>query len=99
MSWSGAPPRGVLHPSAGGVAVRRGFSLIELLISLGVIAVLLGILLPALATSRARAGLLAFQVNQRECANIILLYTHDAAGLFPSYGVEKTMRATPLRKA
>ena len=57
------------------------------------IAVLLGILLPALATSRARAGLLAFQVNQRECANIILLYTHDAAGLFPSYGVEKTMRA------
>jgi prepilin-type N-terminal cleavage/methylation domain-containing protein len=49
-----------------------GFTLLELLVTLGVVSILLAILLPTLARSRERAHVLAVQVNQRECANIIL---------------------------
>lgn len=69
----------------------RAFTLVELLVTIAVIAVLLGILLPALAAARRSAGSIALQSNQRESGRLLSLYSADHDGLFPSYGLPGTM--------
>ena len=57
--------------------VRRGFSLLELLVVIGVIAVLLALLLPALARARAAARRTQDLSNQREIARALTSYATD----------------------
>jgi len=74
----------------------RGFSMIELLVTIAVIAVLMSVLLPTLAASQRTAVRAAFLANQREAARIVRVYAMDYKDTFPSWGIEKTNLA-PLK--
>lgn len=69
---------------------RTGFTLVEVLVSVGVIAVLIGFLLPALLGARRQAERIELLANQRESLLLIFAYAHDHNNLFPSFGMERT---------
>lgn len=62
---------------------RRGFTLIELLVVIAVIALLIGILLPALGKARESARTLKCTVNQKQIALALSSYANDYKQLFP----------------
>src|SRR5688572_32020950 len=62
---------------------RRGFTLVELLVVIGIIALLISILMPALAAARAQANRLACATNVRTLAQVALQYAHDNKGYIP----------------
>jgi prepilin-type N-terminal cleavage/methylation domain-containing protein len=62
---------------------RSGFTLVELLVVIGIIALLISILMPALAAARAQANRLACATNVRTLAQVALQYAHDNKGYIP----------------
>lgn len=60
-----------------------GFSLVELLVVVAVIALLIGILMPALSRARAAARSIACLNNLRSFGEAVALYQHDFDGFFP----------------
>jgi prepilin-type N-terminal cleavage/methylation domain-containing protein len=73
---------------------RKGFTLVELLVVIGIIALLISILLPALSKARATAQRAACLSNEKQIINAILLYTTDNKGLLP--GPSMPMVLDPL---
>jgi prepilin-type N-terminal cleavage/methylation domain-containing protein/prepilin-type processing-associated H-X9-DG protein len=65
---------------------RSGFTLVELLVVIGIITVLIGILLPSLSKARANANSTACQSNLRQIAMAMLMYANDNKGHLPNYG-------------
>lgn len=63
--------------------VRRAFTLVELLVVIGIIAVLIGILLPALNSARQKAQTIACLSNLRELSNALRLYAAQFKDAFP----------------
>jgi prepilin-type N-terminal cleavage/methylation domain-containing protein len=64
----------------------RGFTLIELLVVIGIIALLISLILPALARAKGKARQAACLNNLRQISVALHLYTDDSNGVFPISG-------------
>src|SRR5438552_11460791 len=62
---------------------RRGFTLVELLVVIGIIAVLIAILLPAISRARDQANTTACMATMRNLGQCIHEYSIDFRGCVP----------------
>ena len=63
---------------------KSGFTLVELLVVIGIIAVLIGVLLPALNVARQQAQSIQCLSNMRQLGTAFVLYVNDNHGWMPS---------------
>ena len=73
----------VCRPTRGRPFARHGFTLVELLVVIGIIALLVSILLPALATAREQAQRTACLSNLRSLGQAVAVYQAEHKGVYP----------------
>jgi prepilin-type N-terminal cleavage/methylation domain-containing protein/prepilin-type processing-associated H-X9-DG protein len=66
--------------------LRRGFTLVELLVVIGIIAVLTGLLLPALGRARESSRRVACASNVRQLCAVQIMYAQENRGFFMDVG-------------
>src|SRR5438093_2545414 len=62
---------------------RRGFTLVELLVVIGIIAVLIGILLPVIGKARKQANTTACMAQLRSLGQTLAIYNSENRGSYP----------------
>ena len=77
---------------------KKAFTLVELLVVIGIIAVLIGILLPTLSRARESARSIKCASNQRQLALAIKLFAQEHKGYMPAASDEALARfRDPMR--
>lgn len=69
-----------------------GFTLVELLVVIGIIALLVGILLPVLSKVRSRANRTACQAQLRDIGAAFRMYMTDSKGVLPLVNVMPSVK-------
>ena len=77
---------------------QRGFTLVELLIVIGIIALLISILLPALNKARESARMIECASKERTIMQAVVMYANDNKGALPSAttGTQQVWPQAPL---
>ena len=65
------------------IHARQGFTLVELLVVIGIIAVLIAILLPALTRAKESANKTVCTSNMRQLGVALMMYANDNKGMLP----------------
>jgi prepilin-type N-terminal cleavage/methylation domain-containing protein/prepilin-type processing-associated H-X9-DG protein len=70
--------------------VRAGFTLVELLVVIGIILVLVGMLLPALSKVRRQTNITACAANLHDIGAALIIYAADNRGSLPQFNPHPT---------
>lgn len=70
---------------------NRGFTLVEVLVVIGIISVLISLLLPALGKARSQANMVKCRANLRQVGIMLTIYANNYRGWFfpPDMGADK----------
>src|SRR5262249_18606562 len=85
----------LLRSSGASMRKRRAFTLVELLVVIGIIAVLIGILLPALGRARGSAATIKCSSNLRTIGQGLAMYLAENKQTFPAAYVYEGMQVSP----